>query len=91
MTTTMTKPDLNGRTARCGCGQERPSSTDLAFFEYLGPETEHAQHRCKHCGYYDFVHGTKIEPKHYVNRCPGFEALGDDGHDQYYCGCGGWD
>jgi len=29
------EPNLEGRTARCTyCGQERPSSTKLAFFEY---------------------------------------------------------
>jgi hypothetical protein len=35
-------PSLDGRTARCVyCRHEAPSSTGLAFFEYLGPGSNH--------------------------------------------------
>ncbi len=46
-------PNLTGRTAFCGYGKhaEKPSSTDLAFFEHKPTEA----------------------------------------HDNYYCGCFGWD
>ena len=98
-------PDLTGRTARCGCGKEMPSSSPgLAFFEFRGPGSPQAIHSCKHCGYHDvaheaahmetLVHGRDGKRRPTVvedGRCPGFEARGDWGTDSFYCGCRGWD
>ena len=81
-------PSLSGRTARCayGCGSEKPSDTDLAFFEYQGPGSEKARRECKNCGRYDTAHG-----KGHQRVCSDFQAVGDTGKDMYYCGCKGWD
>lgn len=48
---------LDGRQARCAynCGATRPSSVNLAFFEYLGPGSPSSKEQCK-CGYYECAH-----------------------------------
>jgi hypothetical protein len=52
-----TPPDLTGRTARCTCGETRPSDGPrLAFFEYLGAGTYEATELCKTCGYHTDAH-----------------------------------
>jgi hypothetical protein len=86
-----TQAILTGRKARCYCGNERDSSLDLAFFEFLGPGSD-IVHTCNTCGKFDFVHWPinpstgragetdhKFIPKHPLD------------HDRYYCGCRGWD
>jgi hypothetical protein len=90
-------PDLTGRTARCGCGKERPSSDrdHLAFFEYRGEGSSSAAN-CE-CGYSPVAHdpetphlrerGTVIDQ----GKCSGYRPRGDIGTDSYYCGCRGWD
>lgn len=73
-------PDLSGRMAKC-CDKApvRPSSPDLAFFEYRGPGSRAATH-CRHCRYYPEAHtdecqGCKGTGKGYkaapCNRCNG--------------------
>jgi hypothetical protein len=84
-------PSLEGRTARCYCGNEQPSSIALAFFEYLGPGTGNDQ--CATCHYAECVH-------HEINPATGRKSDRWDGHpyvqwiqdhDRYYCGHSGWD
>lgn len=81
-------PDLTERTARCSCGTKQPSlNPRLAFFEYLGPESPAALHRCR-CGYYDSAHqpGERYQVKDHP-----FEPHGAYEFDSYYCGHNGWD
>ena len=90
------KPDLTHRQAVC-CGAKslRPSSYDLAFFEYRGPGSPRAMDQCK-CGYTKAAHD-KDDNDHVLRRCAEvngtaiFTARGPFKHDQYYCGCRGWD
>ncbi len=86
-------PSLEGRVARCayGCGNERPSSSMLAFFEYLGPGSREAGDLCGTCGYALSAHELEPRPKHLKRMCDSFIPRGDAGHDRYYCGCRGWD
>lgn len=97
---------LEGRTARCAyygrptkypiddtglCLSERPSSTDLAFFEYKGAESRWADTICI-CNMADVAHGP-INPE---TRRGGivdhpFTPRGPAEFDEYYCGCHGWD
>jgi hypothetical protein len=49
-------PDLTVRTARCACGAERPSSYQLAFFEYCGEGSFTALSHCRNCGYHEVAH-----------------------------------
>lgn len=85
-------PDLTGRMAHCayGCGNEKPSSTSLPFFEYLGPESSQAREVCK-CGYRRIAHGKADVARRRQGICNNFQPKGDVGHDRYYCGCRGWD
>lgn len=89
-------PDLTGRMARCMCGKQKPSSLDLAFFEYRGPGSRNAVHSCI-CGYYDVAHDLlAADPVKYRHvravKCGGtFAPRGDVGTDSFYCGCRGWD
>ena len=48
-------PNLEGRLAQCYCGNTRPSSLDLPFFEYLGVGSPEVTRKCK-CGYYEQAH-----------------------------------
>lgn len=82
---------LEGRTARCSCGAEQPSSRALAFFEFCGPGSD-IVHRCSTCGTFDFVH----LPMNPATSRPGvtdhqFVPKAPLDHDRYYCGCRGWD
>lgn len=55
---TIEPPNLDGRIARCYCGNTRPSSLDLAFFEYRGPGSRESIERCK-CGFFWIAHQPK--------------------------------
>jgi hypothetical protein len=89
-------PDLTGRVARCSCGAERPSSFELAFFEFRGEGSKAATQACAHCGYFAVAHGPDAPRRNHgqsaVERagCPGFEPHGSWDYDIYYCGCRGW-
>lgn len=56
----LTREDLEGREARCTCGDTRPSTDALdgrlAFFEFRGDGSYGAETLCKHCGYADVAH-----------------------------------
>lgn len=43
-------PDLTGRVAKCYCGATKPSSFDLAFFEYR-PDKAWDSYYCGHAGW----------------------------------------
>lgn len=91
--------DLQGivRTAKCGCGQERPSDKSLPFFEDLSL----LDRGCGLCGYYAKAHDlwsgirtdgvmagkwpAHIAPHDFVAKIDGSEF------DRFYCGCRGWD
>ena len=85
-------PDLMGRLARCSCGNTKPSSVSLAFFEYLGPGSPESLEYCK-CGYGIKVHQLpRPLPGHLQGRlCDTFTPRGPSEFDHYYCGCRGWD
>lgn len=85
------QPVLRGRTARCGCGVERPSSFDLAFFEFCGPGSPSATNVCKNCGYTQTAHESDNHARRRGKVCQSFTPRGDIGYDIYYCGCRGWD
>lgn len=83
-------PDLTGRVARCSCGRTAPSSPALAFFIYWGPGN--TQHNCGVCGYTPRVH--EDTPEHIVRHAswtPHTWVPSEREHDEYYCGCRGWD
>ena len=81
-----TTPSIEGRTARCSCNAQKPSSLDLAFFEYRGDGSRHATELCK-CGYTEAAH----KLPHISSKCQQFQARGPHEFDSYYCGCRGWD
>lgn len=92
------KPDLTGRVAECAYlprgHADRPSSYDLAFFEYRGPGSREATQYCK-CGMSRTAHDDagRIAPRKYamlMRGCAGFTAKGPQ-NDKHYCGCHGWD
>lgn len=101
----ITPEQLEGRIAKCYCGNSRPSTEAidgrLAFFEYRGPGTEdNWNHPCKHCGYYRSAHDPVAMARNVPSnrrtiveqgKCPGYEPRGPAAHDTYYCGCRGWD
>jgi Fe2+ or Zn2+ uptake regulation protein len=82
---------LDGREARCSCGETRPSSLDLAFFSYQGVGSDVHLH-CSECGMYATVHNA-INPHtgragvtdHEFKPRPAREF------DSWYCGHAGWD
>lgn len=80
-------PDLTGRRSRCSCGSISPSSTELAFFEYTGPDSRQSITSCKHCHYYKVAH----RPGHSKYICDSFEPHGAYEYDTHYCGHAGWD
>lgn len=84
-------PDLTRRTARCSsCKAERPSSLDLAFFEYRGPGSRDATEICV-CGYSIVAHQPGVWAFDCGKITHPFEARGPNQCDLYYCGCRGWD
>jgi hypothetical protein len=77
---------LEGRMAKCAsCKNTRPSSYDLAFFEYKGPGSHRAGNMCKHCWYAKLPHDNGKITDHV------FKPHGPYEQDEYYCGCQGWD
>lgn len=82
-------PNLEGRTATCcDCNAKKPSSPDLAFFEYQGPGSMDCNRLCV-CGYIDTVHGRLGQDR---PKCGGtFTPRGPLPMDRYYCGCKGWE
>ncbi len=95
-----TKPSLAGRTAQCAYlphgHAPKPSSLDLAFFEFCGEGSRDATELCK-CGLSKKPHdenGGRIPARKYsavMKGCPGFTPKGPREFDRYYCGCHGWD
>jgi hypothetical protein len=85
-------PNLDGRLAKCSCGKTRPSSTELAFFEWRGEGSRAAIMTCKQCSYYEIAHLRKNAGET-ANRyiCDNFEPYGAFEFDLFYCGCRGWD
>ena len=73
-----------GRFAKCSCGVKKPSSTDLAFFEFLGEGSREAREMCE-CGYSIVAHSKGLS-----RVCNIFSPRGDVGHDRFYCGHSGW-
>ena len=101
-----TAPDLTGRVAQCAynnprgqCRSEKPSSLDLAFFEWRGEGSPAAVEHCV-CGYHAVAHDPQVT-RTYVRgnqqtvvergECSGFRPRGAWDTDLYYCGCRGWD
>jgi len=90
------QPDLTGRIATC-CGETswKPSSFQLAFFEYRGPGSKVALTTCKHCHYSEFAHTNKAKQtergRKNNNICDSYLPNGPWEMDRYYCGCRGWD
>src|SRR5262245_42960098 len=83
---------LEGREAKCGAGcVVKPSSVDLAFFEYHGVGS--AWHL--HCDVWGMMAAVQSPTDPSAGR-PGtrdqeFVPRVARDHDQYYCGCRGWD
>lgn len=86
------RPSLEGRFAKCGktCAVE-PSNADLAFFEYLGPDSPASKNHCAQCGYYESAHKRDGDRLPSQNVCLNFRPHGPYEFDRYYCGCRGWD
>jgi hypothetical protein len=93
-------PDLTGRMADCDYRPDghatKPSSFDLAFFEFRGEGSREATEICK-CRMSRKLHdenGGKIPARKYamlMKGCAGFMPKGPQERDRYYCGCHGWD
>lgn len=87
--------NLDGRVARCACGMEKPSSPDLAFFEYRGEGSSVATTSCKTCRYHRIAHERAANDpeathlRHILGH--DFEPVGGLDEDIFYCGCRGWD
>lgn len=99
-------PSLEGRTARCSCGKERPSDQALPFFERGGVRVSsplfhiEKEAREKVIAYrkgrkepYDVL--AKTEPA-FVELVAALKQAMDETQrtatvDTYYCGCMGWD
>lgn len=87
--------NLQNRIARCDCGREAPSSTDLAFFEYRGEGSTAATSTCKVCRYHELAHERAANDpdathlRHILGH--DFEPRGGVDVDIFYCGCRGWD
>ena len=81
---------LESRESRCmSCHKVEPSSFNLAFFEYSGPDSPSAIDICK-CGRAYRAHTAET-----LGRVPitghAFEARGPLEFDGHYDGCKGWD
>jgi len=86
---------LAGREARCSCGTIKPSSPELPFFDYLGPQSPDSRERCV-CGKHMVAH-CKVDPSVRISNnatvCKngGFKPRGAAELDTFYCGHDGWD
>jgi len=80
------------RVARCGCGAERPSAPDLAFFTSA---ERAASDRCEHCSYAEGAHDEDVRVRPHMLRAMSdghtFAQSAPRAHDTFYCGCRGWD
>lgn len=98
------KPSLEGRFAKCayfknnqgrylrpGGHEPVPSDYGLAFFEYLGPDSEYAKTYCGKCGMHLKAHTEEAMARNRSLKCDTFEPIGPAEFDRYYCGCLGWD
>lgn len=84
------KENLEGRQAKCQCGEVKPSSRDLGMFEYRGPGSTPATSACAQCGYYEVAHDRTRVP--YNPRiCLNFRAHGAYEFDLFWDGCGNTD
>lgn len=90
----MPKFDLTGRQAKCTCGEVRPSSYELGFFEYNGPGSA-MKHICKHCRYHQLAHSPEHMAKNVPSNrrtvierglCKGFEPSVAAEFDLFFCG-----
>jgi hypothetical protein len=84
------------RMAKCRCGRQEVSSKSLAFFSDQGADSSDAANTCGKCKYYECAHRTQpgnVDPRSVIElgRCDGFVVRGALPHDQFYCGCRGWD
>lgn len=82
------------RIASCAsCGKERPSSTELPFFQDRSKGSRAGTDTCKHCRYAPAAHERKKEGAAHLQRsvCDNFEPIGEFPTDSFYCGCRGWD
>lgn len=86
-------PELAGRQSQCSyCKRLRPSSTDLAFFEFEGIGSRWATEKCSVCHMNKSVHAV-------INPTTGragvtdhtFIPMGPREFDSHYDGCQGWD
>jgi hypothetical protein len=85
-------PDLSNRFAKCMCGTIVPSEFTLAFFEYLGPDSNKSHTACKMCGFYEVAHaGPNVGSWVRKPITHPFVEHGPYEYDGYYCGCRGWD
>ena len=100
-------PSLDGRIAKCSCGNTRESSPSLAFFEFQGEGSDWAMGHCAVCGYAPRAHDTNVAHmariekggrtryENFMEKNGGVHEFrprgGDRGYDTYYCGCRGWD
>lgn len=89
---TLSADRIEGRRARCYCGEETESTNPLAsFVQYRGPGSGWAVDHCR-CGYARVAH-LKWNP---LTGRAGitdheFEERGPSEFDSFYCGCRGWD
>ena len=84
-------PNLNGRKAKCVyCDNVKPSSFDLPFFQYRGPDSENANKHCKNCGYHKIAHNPEIKGNNKFI-CDNFEPKGSWEYDVFNCLCKGTD
>jgi hypothetical protein len=85
-------PSLEGRIAVCPhCKKTKPSSPELAFFEYRGPGSDN----CSKCGYKAVAHSNLYPTNPVTGRANpvkdhNFDPAGKE-TDVFYDGCFGWD
>jgi hypothetical protein len=83
--------DLSKRQSKCSyCSVTEPSSTDLPFFEYLGPGSHHSQTTCINCGRHKNFH-SKDHWAYKEGQCIDFRPGHVREYDNHYNGCRGFD
>lgn len=86
--------DLTNRIAKCVCGMEMPSSTDLSFFKFRGQGSRDAESDCAICRFHEVAHvrANELNEPHLARvRGHEFTPHGAFESDAFYCGCRGWD
>jgi hypothetical protein len=76
-----------GKICRC----EKPSSEELAFFEYRGKDSEYAKTHCKNCRQHKNFHTPDKIRANYGKICGWFVPYVEAPYDMFFCGCIGWD